>query len=551
MSSSTLCLRCLKRSLVPLESSLPPTAVQRAAFSTSPSLAVNPPKKKAVGAKPTARSGKSLKLAKNTRTATARPPAPGERKALRKRVVLSNTNALEVHGLQDLSKDSVSKLREYEGRVLGLSNDSVDALRALEAFKPNQGWSLFRRPATLVRKETVELAEMMSNVKETQKVDRRVLAGEKGSGKSVLQLQAMTMAYLQGWIVMHFPEAKEMTIAHEAYQPVKLEDGTTGYIQPQYTAHLLSNFAKANHGLLNNLRLSKEPKLPVPVQSNITLLRFVELGATDAELAWPVWQALWAELLAPSQPSKEGLHRPPIFVSLDGLEFIMRDSAYLSAEAQPVHAHDLLLARDFVNLLSGSTNLPNGGTVLAASSAGNRPSVPTLDFFLNRNHLEACNKTYKAIVDRLAQQIPKLKNPSELDLTELENPPNSLPPFFLSRLDDLETRLRNTKDVAQLSRMLSHRNPAVLQEWNPYLPIDSRVAETMKPSAGNKGNVVGTPVQKLAGLSKAEARGMMEYYAQSGMLRQTVTEGLVSERWSLSGEGVVGELEKGSVRARF
>lgn len=551
MSSSTLCLRCLKRSLVPLESSLPPTAVQRAAFSTSPSLAVNPPKKKAVGAKPTARSGKSLKLAKNTRTATARPPAPGERKALRKRVVLSNTNALEVHGLQDLSKDSVSKLREYEGRVLGLSNDSVDALRALEAFKPNQGWSLFRRPATLVRKETVELAEMMSNVKETQKVDRRVLAGEKGSGKSVLQLQAMTMAYLQGWIVMHFPEAKEMTIAHEAYQPVKLEDGTTGYIQPQYTAHLLSNFAKANHGLLNNLRLSKEPKLPVPVQSNITLLRFVELGATDAELAWPVWQALWAELLAPSQPSKEGLHRPPIFVSLDGLEFIMRDSAYLSAEAQPVHAHDLLLARDFVNLLSGSTNLPNGGTVLAASSAGNRPSVPTLDFFLNRNHLEACNKTYNAIVDRLAQQIPKLKNPSELDLTELENPPNSLPPFFLSRLDDLETRLRNTKDVAQLSRMLSHRNPAVLQEWNPYLPIDSRVAETMKPSAGNKGNVVGTPVQKLAGLSKAEARGMMEYYAQSGMLRQTVTEGLVSERWSLSGEGVVGELEKGSVRARF
>ncbi|KAI7010367.1 hypothetical protein KC318_g6195, partial [Hortaea werneckii] len=200
----------------------------------------------------------------------------------------------------------------------------------------------------------------------------------------------------------------------------------------------------------------------------------------------------------------------------------------------------------------GSTNLPNGGTVLAASSAGNRPSVPTLDFFLNRNHLEACNKTYNAIVDRLAQQIPKLKNPAELDLTELENlPPNTLPPFFLSRLDDLKTRLRNTKDVAQLSRMLQHRNPTVLQEWNPYLPIDSRVAETMKPSAGDKGAVVGTPVQKLAGLSKAEARGIMEYYAQSGMLRQTVTEGLVSERWSLSGEGVVGELEKGSVRARF
>ncbi|KAI7307175.1 hypothetical protein KC315_g13861, partial [Hortaea werneckii] len=296
--------------------------------------------------------------------------------------------------------------------------------------------------------------------------------------------------------------------------------------------------------------LSKEPKLPVPVQSNITLLRFAELGATDAELAWPVWQALWAELLAPSQPSKEGLHRPPIFVSLDGLEYIMRDSAYLSAEAQPVHAHDLLLARDFVNLLSGSTGLPNGGTVLAAGSAGNRPSVPTLDFFLNRNHLETCNRSYNAIVDRLAQQIPTLKNPADLDLTELDNlPPNSLPPFFLTRLDTLKSRLRETKDLAQVSRVLKDHNPAVLQEWNPYLPIDTRVAETMKPSTGKGG--AGTPVQKLAGLSKTEARGIMEYYAQSGMLRQTVTEGLVSERWSLSGEGVVGELEKGSVRARF
>ncbi|KAI7719639.1 hypothetical protein KC322_g1954, partial [Hortaea werneckii] len=292
----------------------------------------------------------------------------------------------------------------------------------------------------------------------------------------------------------------------------------------------------------------------VPVQSNITLLRFAELGATDAELAWPVWQALWAELLAPSQPSKEGLHRPPIFVSLDGLEYIMRDSAYLSAEAHPMHSHDLLLARDFVKLLSGSTSLPNGGSVLAASSASNRPSVPTLDFFLNRNHLETCNKSYNAIVDRLAQQIPKLKNPAELDLTELDNlPPNSLPQYFLSRLDTLKSRVRDSKDVAQLSRLLKDRNPAALQEWNPYLPIDSRVAETMKPSdSRDKGAaVVGTPVQKLAGLSKTEARGIMEYYAQSGMLRQTVTEGLVSERWSLSGEGVVGELEKGSVRARF
>ncbi|WPG99071.1 Hypothetical protein R9X50_00187600 [Acrodontium crateriforme] len=467
--SSPLCLRCLRRSLQPLDHHA--ASVQRAAFSTTPALGALPPKKKgAANTKPTMRGGSSLKLTKNTRVASGRPPAPGERKALRKRVVLSNTNAIEVRHLQDLTKDlckDVSALTEAHGKVVGLENETVDAMRALEAFKATQGWNLFRRPAVLVRKETIEMAETLHDAQSKKKTVSKVLYGSRGSGKSVLQLQAMALAQQRGWIVLHFPEAKELTIGHAAYEPVITENGTE-YIQPGYTAHLLGNFARANKAVLSKLHLSQQHKLPIPIQPDITLDRFIELGANDPEIAWPIWSAMMIELTAPSKSDK-GLQRPPLFVGLDGLDHIMRDSAYLDMDAKPVHAHSLTLVRDFVGLLSGSTKLPNGGMVVAAVSESNRARAPTLDYCLETNSGE--------------------------------------------------------------SKPL----------WDPYMPQDDRVISAFK-------NV---PVQLINGLSKDEARGIMEYYAQSGMLRSTVTDLLVSETWTLAGNGLIGEVERGSVRMRM
>ncbi|KAK4541534.1 hypothetical protein LTR36_007831 [Oleoguttula mirabilis] len=550
--SSSICLRCLKRSLVPIEASLPPTAAQRAAFSTSPSLSANPPKKKGAVGKPVVRAGKTLKLAKNKRASTVRPPAPGERKALRKRVVLSNTNALEVPGLQDLTTDNVDggAVKGMRGTVVGLGNDTVDALRALEAFKPTQGWSLFRRPASLVRRETAELAELLQAVKESdgqgqQQVERRVVFGEKLSGKSVLLLQGMAMAYLQGWLVVHYPDAKDITIAHTSYRPVQTADGDTIYIQPHYTAQLLGNIAKANHGLLSGMRLGKQHQLPVPVQANISLARFAELGANDAELAWPVWQALWSELTAPSQPETEGLQRPPIFVGLDGVDYIMRDSAYLDGEARPVHAHDLALIRDFTNFLSGKTELPNGGMVLAATSASNRPSAPTLEHCLSRGHAEPQLPSLLAARDRLREQCTTAQSTADLDLSDIDQLLITLPTPLADQLRVFRRKLlasqgRGIFSSETIQQVCDAFQPE-LPRWDPYLAIDQRVADVM-------GRVT---ARKVQGLSKEEARGVMEYYARSGMLRGAVTEGLVGEKWTLAGEGIIGELEKGAVRARF
>ena len=160
-----------------------------------------------------AKGTKTLRLKKKGRPEkTARPPEPGERKALRKRIVLSNTNALFVRDVKPLSMEMESV---GGAEVQSLPGEVIDQLRAVEAFKPKQGWSFFQTPAVLVRREVQSLGVEMDAIEGKVEVDgevavkktgRKVVVGEKGAGKSVYLLQAMTMAFQRGWIVINLPE---------------------------------------------------------------------------------------------------------------------------------------------------------------------------------------------------------------------------------------------------------------------------------------------------------------------------------------------------------
>lgn len=150
----------------------------------------------------------TVKKKKRPADSKGKPPAPGERKAMRKRIVISNTNALEVHGLQELSVEDLAN-PELQGTVVSIPNQVVDKLRAIEAFKTTQSWGLFKRPSMLVRPETTDLGTMfehLSMVEEEGKTTRKIIVGEKGSGKSFHLLQAMVMAFLKDWVVIHIPE---------------------------------------------------------------------------------------------------------------------------------------------------------------------------------------------------------------------------------------------------------------------------------------------------------------------------------------------------------
>lgn len=178
-----------------------------APFSTSSSLL-------AVSAPPAIKSRRDLpqkvkkSYKKRANVAPVRKPQPGERKAFRKRIQLSNNSALPVQGLGTLDAKNMAQDSSV-GKVFAVPDPVVDHLRALEAFKTTQSWNLFRKPHVLLRKETVELMKKLELSAKEKKALKCVLTGSKLSGKSMTMLQAMAYALLNNWVVFHIPEGME------------------------------------------------------------------------------------------------------------------------------------------------------------------------------------------------------------------------------------------------------------------------------------------------------------------------------------------------------
>lgn len=194
-------LRCLVRPA--MAPRLQPMMLAAASFSTSAVLAAAaPPAIKSRRDLP-AKQKKTYK--KRANVTPVRKPNPGERKAFRKRIQLSNNSALPVEGLGALEAGNMA-LEENAGKVFSIPDHVVDQLRALEAFKTTQSWNLFRRPHVLLRKETVELMKKLEGSVEKKEALKCVLTGSKLSGKSMTMLQAMAYALLNNWVVFHVPE---------------------------------------------------------------------------------------------------------------------------------------------------------------------------------------------------------------------------------------------------------------------------------------------------------------------------------------------------------
>ena len=99
--------------------------------------------------------------------------------------------------------------------------------------------------------------------------------------------------------------------------------------------------------------------------------------------------------------------------------------------------------------------------------------------------------------------------------------------------------------IKSAEALKTHTN---IPQWNPYTNVDARTMEALKDLENPKASL---DILEVGGLSKEEARSIMEYYAESGMLRHQVDDGFVTEKWSLAGMGNIGELERASVRVRL
>lgn len=212
--ASSICTSCLSRLSIHSSSRQAQVFVggaQRSSFTTSASQQNVLAKKKVSqpGAKPTKlRESRSAKIKKKSKD-RPRPPAVGERRMQKERIVLSNTNALEVRGLELLTTANSTDTTKL-GHVLALNGPLLDQLREAKVFKTTQNWNMFRTPSTLCRGATIELGRDMESVNTEKKTVCAIVDGERGSGKSVHLLQAMSMAYMNEWIVINIPEGQSL-----------------------------------------------------------------------------------------------------------------------------------------------------------------------------------------------------------------------------------------------------------------------------------------------------------------------------------------------------
>ncbi|KAI5285411.1 37S ribosomal protein S23 mitochondrial [Ascosphaera aggregata] len=463
-----------------------PTLARVASFHSTSSRAALPQKKSASHDNgPKFRERRSVLI---TRKAVVRKPPMqvGELRAARERIVLGNANALAVPTVKDLGLRNIAD-DAMVGKILSFPMTLLDKLKNTKAFRTTQKWALFHRPATMIRRETFELARAMNDITETKTSAVRFVTGRKGTGKSVLLTQAMAMAFLKNWIVISIPEAQDLVNGHTAYAPVTVGEKTK-YVQTDAVAAMLHRIAFSNASVLSKLHISQHNPLLRSLSPDTNLQTLAFMGIDDPTIAWTVFQALWIELTA-TAPAKgiEGMQefkpRPPILLTVDNISHWMKETKYRDANFNPIHAHDLLLVEFFLKVMrstSESSALPNGGLVVFSTSTSNAPNVESFNVLLNQ---------LKARDNGVATASPEF--------------------------------------------------PRI----NPYSNEDQRVLDLFNSCSQ-------TQVFDIQGLTKQETKVLMEYYAFSGLLREKIDQTTVSEKWTLSGGGVIGELEKLALRLR-
>lgn len=349
------------RPSIPVASRIQPIILSTAPFSTTSSAAAaaSAPVKNRRDLLSANRSVKKTYKKKSSIVAVKKPN-PGERKAFRKRIQLSNNSALPVPGRTVLEADTLVDPKNA-CTMVALPDKIVDQLRALEAFKTTQSWGLFRRPHFLVREETITLMKKLEEASKSKTGLKCVLTGSRNSGKSMALLQAMSHALVNNWVVIHIPEGQDLTNGNTDYSPIPNTEPIQ-FSQPTYSMKLLQTIMKANKAMLDQLEVQKDWSRFATLRAGATLTDLI-LSCKESEYAWPTLEALWTELTLPG--------RPPVMFALDGLAHINRMSEYRDPSYKQVHAHELTIVRTFFDALTGKTELPNGGAVIAATSDNN------------------------------------------------------------------------------------------------------------------------------------------------------------------------------------
>lgn len=333
---------------------------------------------------------------------------------LNKNAPVSKIEVLKLGNLQTGSMTSYPKKIESKLNIIG-------------GFKRFQHHEMFDKPVSMITSNTTRLdSEFLEKLNGESKNNRIYIDGVKGSGKSTLVNQAITLAYEKlnnDVIVLHLDSGELIGNGSSDYiknNKLKL------YQQPMLTKRWIWKIMKTNEEIFKKLKLTKDTKFIKDKQEVVlkagenTLFEYLkqnhEFGRINPHLAF---QYFIEQLV---DHSKE----IPVLLSIDNFNAFADYplTKYKHPDFTPIHINEFELGDFILKASSGELNFTKGGVLLAKSN----------DFALNR-------KTTHVGVYPNEEYDPYLKLPLfDFEIANRLASNGGISPFKMNPLTKDETR---------------------------------------------------------------------------------------------------------------
>ncbi len=245
---------------------------------------------------------------------------------------------------------------------------SIRPLTHFGAFKPNQRNELFRDRPSLVRQSTtlkVYNDFIKKGINTPSSENRVCIWGDQGVGKSVLSSQTQSLAFLSGYIVLHFSKAEDLLTGFSDYA---YDETKNIYYQPMFLNRWLRKIVAGNKTILQSIKLSQPYSIKVSGASS--LLTFTKNDSLYKLFSDPkgktyrreAFEIFWKELLIQDQY--------PVLLSVDNFNAFMEYSytMYRNTENKHIYFNKFELPKLIFKILSGKQSFKKGAVVVSTSS---------------------------------------------------------------------------------------------------------------------------------------------------------------------------------------
>lgn len=223
-------------------------------------------------------------------------------------------------------------------------------------------------PATVIRQATLDIVKALENGKDgDSKEARYMITGERGAGKSMLLLQAVSYALESGWIVFYQPRASKWVNSSSqfAYNEEKMM-----FDQPEAATDMLQKLLSVNRKTLSKVKLTEDVVLSdATVKKGEGLDKLIDHGLKeDSDTAVATLDAVLNVLSTQTQF--------PVLFAIDEVQSLFCTSKYRRPDFKLLEAYNLGMPRVILDLLSGAREMKRGA-VLTATALSQTDVLPS------------------------------------------------------------------------------------------------------------------------------------------------------------------------------